>query len=249
MLIKAAPIGASWQANGVSRADYRATLAKRRADVATMFDGVARRYDLTNEVLSLGQSGRWRPHVVDAIDPKPGEIILDLAAGTGTSSRPIADRGATVVPTDLSLGMLHVGKERQPDLPFIAGDALQLPFADDSFDAVTISFGIRNVEDTDAALRELLRITKPGGRLVICEFSTPTFTPFRVVYLNYLMAALPTIARAASSNPSAYVYLAESIRAWPAQPELAAKMTQAGWSSVQWRNLSGGIVAVHRGWA
>ncbi|MGJ3507750.1 demethylmenaquinone methyltransferase [Enemella sp. A6] len=233
----------------MSRADYRATLAKRRNDVATMFDGVAQRYDLVNELLSFGQANRWRPKVVEAIDPKPGEVILDLAAGTGTSSRPIADLGATVVATDLSLGMLAVGKQRQPDLTFIAGDALRLPFADDAFDAVTISFGIRNFEDTEAALVELRRITRPGGRLVICEFSTPTWAPFRTVYQNYLMAALPTVARAAASNPTAYVYLAESIRAWPNQEQLAAMLSDAGWRSVQWRNLSAGIVAVHRGWA
>lgn len=214
-----------------------------------MFDGVAPRYDLVNDLASLGQDRHWRRETVAAVAPRPGQLILDLAAGTGTSSRPFADAGARVVPTDLSLGMLQVGKERQADLPFVNADALALPFADRTFDAVTISFGLRNVEDTPAALAELHRVTRPGGRIVICEFSTPTWAPFRSVYRNYLMAALPKIAGFASSNPSAYEYLAESILAWPAQRELADLLHQAGWRAVGWKNLSGGIVALHRGHA
>jgi demethylmenaquinone methyltransferase/2-methoxy-6-polyprenyl-1,4-benzoquinol methylase len=171
---------------------------------------------------------------------------LDLAAGTGTSSEPFAAAGATVVPTDLSIGMLQVGKQRRPSLSFVAADALQLPYADASFDAVTISFGLRNVENTATALREMLRVTRPGGALVICEFSTPTWPPFRTVYANYLVAAIPRLASVVSSNPSAYEYLAESIQAWPDQPTLAAAIGEAGWRSVEWCNLSGGIVALHR---
>lgn len=231
------------------RSDYRATLAKRRHDVATMFDGVAHRYDLTNDVMSLGQVHLWRRATVAAVDPGPGELVLDLAAGTGTSSRSFADRGATVVATDLSLGMLQVGKERQPDLSFIAGDALRLPYADGAFDAVTASYGLRNMEDTLGALAELRRITKPGGRMVIAEFSTPTWAPFATAYKEYLMEAIPRFGRFVSSNPSAYTYLAESIQTWPTQSELAALMEQAGWADIQWRNLSGGIVAIHRAWA
>ena len=211
-----------------------------------MFDDVARRYDLTNDVLSIGQDRRWRKVVVDAVDPRPGEKVLDLAAGTGTSSQPFADRGATVVPCDFSIGMLTVGKQAKPHLAFTAGDGTRLPFADDTFDAVTISFGLRNIVDPDAGLRELLRVTKPGGRLVVCEFSHPTWAPFRTVYIEYLMRALPPIARAVSSSPDAYVYLAESIRAWPDQSALAARIAQAGWQRPAWRNLSGGIVALHR---
>ena len=211
-----------------------------------MFDAVARRYDITNDVLSLGQDRRWRREVLAAVDPRPGERLLDLAAGTGTSSRPFHERGATVVPCDFSVGMLQVGKRAQPQLPFTAGDGTRLPFADAAFDAVTISFGLRNVVDPDAGLRELFRVTRPGGRIVVCEFSSPTWDPFRVLYLEYLMRALPPIARAVSSSPDAYVYLAESIRAWPDQAGLAARIAQAGWSDVEWRNLSGGIVALHR---
>ena len=211
-----------------------------------MFDAVARRYDVTNDVLSLGQDRRWRRDVINAVDARPGQLVLDLAAGTGTSSEPFAERGATVVPCDFSIGMLRVGKQARPHLPFTAGDGTQLPFADETFDAVTISFGLRNIVDPVAGLREMLRVTRPGGRLVVCEFSHPTYGPLRTVYLEYLMKALPAIARGVSSSPDAYVYLAESIRAWPDQPGLAAMLADAGWSSPEWRNLSGGIVALHR---
>ena len=227
----------------------RADLEKTPQQVASMFDEVAARYDLTNDVLSLGQDRRWRRLVVDAVGAGPGELVLDLAAGTGTSTAAFAERGASVVACDFSLGMLQVGRRRRPAMPFVAGDALRLPFADDSFDAVSISFGLRNVNDVDLALAELHRVTKPGGRLVVCEFSHPTWAPFRTVYVEYLMRALPAVARAVSSNPDAYVYLAESIRAWPDQPALAVRLQKAGWSSVAWRNLSGGIVALHRGTA
>ena len=224
----------------------RATLAKRRADVAAMFDGVAARYDLVNDLLTGGLDRGWRRAVVAAVTPEPGQRILDLAAGTGTSSKPFADAGALVVAADLSLGMLQVGAERQPQLTVVNADALALPFADAAFDAVTISFGLRNVEDTDAALAELRRVTRPGGRIVICEFSTPTFAPLRWLYANVALRALPLIARLSASNPIAYEYLAESILAWPAQRPLADKLAAAGWRDVSWKNLTGGIVALHR---
>ena len=224
----------------------RAKLDKAPHEVAAMFDDVAKKYDRTNDVLSAGQDRRWRAAVVRAIDPQPGQRILDLAAGTGTSSRPFADAGATVVACDFSQGMLRVGRERQPTVSFVAGDALALPYADDAFDAATISFGLRNVSDPLAALGEMLRVVRPGGRLVVCEFSHPTWAPVRTAYLEYLMKALPAIASHVSSNPDAYVYLAESIRAWPDQQELASIIGDAGWTRVGWRNLSGGIVALHR---
>ncbi|MGK5447037.1 demethylmenaquinone methyltransferase [Streptomyces radiopugnans] len=227
----------------------RASLDKQPNEVAAMFDKVAARYDITNDVLSLGQARLWRREVARAVDARPGERVLDLAAGTGTSSVPFATAGAYTVPCDFSLGMLREGKKREPWMPFTAGDATRLPFADDAFDAVTISFGLRNVHDTDAALREMLRVTRPGGRVVICEFSQPTRAPLRTVYTEYLMRALPPVARAVSSNPDAYVYLAESIRAWPDQPGLARRLQDAGWEKVAWRDLTGGIVALHRGFA
>lgn len=225
----------------------RAQLDKQPHEVAAMFDAVAGRYDLTNDVLSLGQDRRWRRRTVAAVDPRPGETVLDLAAGTGTSSAPFADAGARVVACDFSLGMLAAGRARRPDLAFVAGDALRLPFADASFDAVTVSFGLRNVADTQGALAELRRVTRPGGRLVICEFSTPTWAPWRTVYAEYLMRALPAVAGAVSSDPESYEYLAESIRTWPDQVALGRLMRRAGWRDVAYRNLSGGIVALHRG--
>lgn len=225
----------------------RASLDKQPHEVAAMFDDVAAKYDLTNDVLSLGQTRVWRRAVARAVDARPGDRVLDLGAGTGTSSLPFAAAGAQVVPCDFSLGMLAEGKRRHPQLPLTAGDATRLPFADDSFDAVTISFALRNVQDTGAALREMLRVTRPGGRVVICEFSSPVWGPFRTLYTEYLMRALPPVATAVSSNPDAYVYLAESIRAWPDQPALAARLQAAGWGRVAWRNLTGGVVALHRG--
>jgi demethylmenaquinone methyltransferase/2-methoxy-6-polyprenyl-1,4-benzoquinol methylase len=142
--------------------------------------------------------------------------------------------------------MLTVGKRRRPDIDFVAGDATNLPFADNSFDASTISFGLRNVNEPRRALEEMLRVTKPGGRLVIAEFSQPVVALWRNLYTEYLMRALPAIAGKVSSNPEAYVYLAESIRAWPNQDELAAWISESGWGQVAYRNLNGGIVAVHR---
>ncbi|MCQ1999583.1 demethylmenaquinone methyltransferase [Arthrobacter sp. zg-Y108] len=211
-----------------------------------MFDDVAPKYDVVNDVLSLGQTRRWRRIVVDAVGAVPGQRVLDLAAGTGTSSEPYADAGIDVVACDFSLGMLKVGKRRRPDIDFVAGDATNLPFEDNSFDASTISFGLRNVNEPKKALAEMLRVTKPGGRLVIAEFSSPVVPVWRTMYTEYLMRALPSIARKVASNPDAYVYLAESIRAWPNQDGLAAWIAETGWEDVAYRNLTGGIVAVHR---
>lgn len=212
--------------------------------MARMFDRVARRYDVTNTLLSAGQDKLWRMATRKALAPTRGERILDLAAGTGVSTAELARDGAWCLAADFSLGMLRSGLHR--NLPMVAADALHLPFADASFDAVSISFGLRNVVDPDAGLAELARVTRPGGRLVVCEFSTPSWEPFASVYHNYLMRALPEIARRVSSNPDAYVYLAESIRAWPDQRALAQRVGAAGWTDVAWRDLTGGIVALHR---
>ena len=224
----------------------RADLDKQPHEIAAMFDGVASRYDRTNTVLSFGQDRLWRRATRRALDLRPGELVLDLAAGTGVSTEELGRSGAYPVGVDISLGMLRAGRAARPGVTLLAGDALALPFRDGVFDAATISFGLRNVHDTDAALAELARVTRPGGRLVICEFSHPTFAPFRKVYLGYLMRALPAVARRGASNPAAYVYLAESIRAWPDQAGLARRLAANGWTRVAWRNLSGGVVALHR---
>ncbi len=211
-----------------------------------MFDGVARRYDVTNTVLSMGQDRYWRKATRSALAIGTGQKVLDLAAGTAVSTVELRKSGAWCVAADFSVGMLAAGAAR--NVPKVAADATRLPFGDDVFDAVTISFGLRNVVDPQTALREMARVTRPGGRLVVCEFSTPTNALFATAYKEYLMRALPRVARTVSSNPDAYVYLAESIRAWPHQASLAQQISRAGWAAVRWRNLTGGIVALHAGY-
>ncbi|WP_117209656.1 demethylmenaquinone methyltransferase [Allorhizocola rhizosphaerae] len=224
----------------------RADLDKEPNEIAAMFDGVAEKYDLTNTVLSFGQDRSWRKSTRAALKPQPGERVLDLGAGTGVSTQELARSGASVIGVDISLGMLAVGRRTRPSVHLVAGDALALPFADNTFDAVTTAFVLRNVANTPAALRELARVTKPGGRMVICEFSHPTNALFRTAYLQYLMRSLPAVAKRVSSNPEAYVYLAESIRSWPDQRQLSTIIGENGWTKVGWRNLTGGIVALHR---
>ena len=225
----------------------RATLDKQPAEVAAMFDGVARRYDVTNTVLSLGLDRRWRRRARQCLEQVRGQRVLDLAAGTGVSTAELERSGAWAVGCDFSLGMLRAGRTNRSrrHLPLVAGDATQLPFSDGAFDAVTISFGLRNIVDVPAALREMARVTRPGGRLVVCEFSRPVWPVLRMLYLNYLMRFLPWLARRVASNPEAYVYLAESIRAWPAQQELARSIAECGWTNVRFRNLTFGVVALH----
>jgi demethylmenaquinone methyltransferase/2-methoxy-6-polyprenyl-1,4-benzoquinol methylase len=228
----------------------RAQLDKRPADIAAMFDRTADRYDLVNDLLSLGQDRLWRRAVARAVGARPGQRVLDVAAGTGTSALAFAAAGATCVACDFSLGMLRVGVRRQR-LPagrgvrFVAGDALALPLRDATFDAVTVSFGLRNVAEPVAALSEMRRVSRPGGHLVVCEFSHLPARPADRLYQRYLERVLPAVARLMSSNPDAYGYLAESIKDWPGQAELAGWLRAAGWSEVRWRNLSFGIVALH----
>jgi demethylmenaquinone methyltransferase/2-methoxy-6-polyprenyl-1,4-benzoquinol methylase len=238
----------------------RARLDKRPADVASMFDAVAERYDLLNDVLSLGQDRYWRSAVARLVAARHDSLVLDIAAGTGTSSRAVTKSGARCVACDFSEGMLRVGARRlarghPPGRPsgaagqvgFVAGDAQVLPFASATFDVVTISFGLRNMADPDTALTEMLRVTKPGGRLVICEFSHLPGQALDAAYQRYLASVLPAVASRLSPSPGAYAYLAESIRDWPAQEELAGMIRAAGWSLVRWRNLTGGVVALHVG--
>ena len=212
-----------------------------------MFDRVAPRYDLANTVFSLGQDRAWRQAAARATRLAAGEVAADVACGTGALTRELAALapGATVVGLDFSLEMLRrAGHGR-----FAAGDAIQLPLADASVDGVTIAFGLRNLPEPGQGLLEFRRVLRPGGRLVVCEFSTPVVPVLRGVYRRYLTRLMPVAARRLTSDPEAYQYLARSIGAWPDQPGLARWMQQAGFAEVAWRDLTGGIVALHRGMA
>lgn len=228
----------------------RADLTKNPADVSTMFDGVAGRYDLLNTVLAFGQDRGWRSAMVEALDLSKGSgaRVLDVAAGTGTSSAAIARAGHRVLASDFSAGMMAEGRKRQPHIPFVGADATNLPFTSDSFDAAVISFGLRNVVEPRKALSEMARVVKPGGTVVVCEFSTPDNRAFRHVYSRYIMGMLPHVASQVSANGAAYSYLAESILAWPDQEGLREWFLELGLERAQYRNLSGGIVALHRGY-
>jgi demethylmenaquinone methyltransferase/2-methoxy-6-polyprenyl-1,4-benzoquinol methylase len=222
----------------------RAGLDKNRRDVAEMFDGVAKGYDRTNSVMTLGFDRRWRWLTRRVLEAGPDERVLDLAAGTAVSTAEYAKSGALCIAADFSLGMLRSGAHR--DVPKVAADAFHLPFATDSFDAVTVSFGLRNMDDTVAALREMCRVVRPGGRLVICEVSQPPFRPIRWLHHNIVLRLLPRITRPFSSNRDAYAYLAESMHEWHDQRALAVLIAEAGWDEVEWLNLTFGVVALHR---
>src|ERR1044072_2560941 len=183
----------------------RAGLDKNPRDVAEMFDGVADGYDRTNSVMTLGFDRRWGWLTRRALEAAPGERILDLAAGTAVSTVEYARSGAWCVAAVFSLGMLHGGAQR--DVPKVAADAFHLPFANDSFDAVTVTFGLRNMDDTVAALREMCRVVRPGGRLVICEVTQPAFRPIRWLHHHVVLRLLPRITAPFSSNKDAYAYL------------------------------------------
>jgi demethylmenaquinone methyltransferase/2-methoxy-6-polyprenyl-1,4-benzoquinol methylase len=225
----------------------KANLDKKPAEVAAMFDQVAPTYDRTNDLLSLGQSRLWRSKVAKAVDSKSGQVILDLAAGTGSSSVAFVKPGVKVIATDFSEGMLAEGRKRHPALDFQFADATKLPFNDESIHAVTISFGLRNVVDVDVALSEMFRVLKPGGRVVICEFSKVTLPVFKQFYNLYLTKLLPKVSGLFSKTPEAYSYLAESIVAWPDQAGLAVSLLDAGFENVSFRNLNFGVVAIHTG--
>jgi demethylmenaquinone methyltransferase/2-methoxy-6-polyprenyl-1,4-benzoquinol methylase len=220
---------------------------KQPEQVAGMFDTVSTNYDLTNAILSAGNATLWRYAVVKAIDPQPGERILDIACGTGTSSAALLRSGAEVVGLDFSPGMLEQARRKHRKVDFVEGDAMKLPFGDNEFDAVTISFGLRNVAEPRIALDEMYRVLKPGGRLVICEFSRPPAALLRAGYFTYLKYVMPTVAAVTGSNPEAYRYLEESIRDWPDQVTLSQWIRAAGFTRVAYRNLTSGVVAMHRG--
>lgn len=221
----------------------RANLDKQPHEVAEMFDDVAKGYDRANSVMTFGFDRRWRTMTARVLDARSGERVLDLAAGTGVSTVEYGRSGAWCVAADFSIGMLRRGAHR--DVPMVGADAMNLPFADGSFDAVTVSFGLRNVHDARVAMREAYRVVRPGGRLVICECSTPPFAPIRLLYHKVLLRLLTQLAKRVASNRDAYTYLAESIRSWPDQRELAQLLADVGWREVAWLNLTFGVVALH----
>ncbi len=224
----------------------RAGLEKNPGEIAAMFNDVARRYDFMNTLLTGGLVKTWRKSAVRALEIVPGEKILDVAAGTGTSAAAYAAAGAQVVACDIAREMIARGRRRYPGIEFRTADAMNLPFADESFDAVTISYGIRNIPDPKKALGEMLRVTKPGGRLVVCEFSKPVNPLFARLYALFLRRLMPRLSALFSSDAPAYDYLAESIACWYGQREFGSLIREAGWSDVYCKNLTNGIVALHR---
>ena len=224
----------------------KADLNKAPGDVSAMFDQVAKNYDRTNDLLSFYQSRLWRRAVRKAVNPLSGQRILDVAAGTGTSSKALLVPGGEVVAADFSKGMIEQGKKQHPELTFVYADAMKLPFQAAEFDAVTISFGLRNVQKYQTALQEFHRVLKPGGKLIVCEFSKVS-RPLGLIYKFYLRFVLPILARIFSSNPEAYTYLSQSIEAWPSQKELEQNIREAGFKNVSYKNLSFGVVALHIG--
>ena len=225
----------------------KADLSKKPQQVAEMFDGVAKSYDKANDLLSFGSARIWRRKVAKLVNSQPGQIILDLAAGTGSSSAVFLREGVRVVAADFSRGMLEEGRKRHRDIEFVFADASALPFADKEFDTVTISFGIRNVEKTELALGEMFRVLKPGGKLVVCEFSRIPNRFLHSLYRFYLRKILPGLSALVSKTPEAYSYLAESIDVWPSQQELLKIIESAGFESVGYINQTFGIVAIHSG--
>lgn len=223
---------------------------KHPDSVAGMFDMVSPRYDILNTILSAGLAGKWRQFTTKAVKPKSGQRILDVAAGTGTSSVSLAQYGAYVTAVDFSAGMLEQAKKRwgnHAHIEFMCADAMNLPFEDACFDAVTISFGLRNVCDPKVALAEFARVVKPGGRIVVCEFSTPEHWLIGSVYRVYLQQIMPRMSKLFTGASDAYRYLASSIDQWPSPQQLSLWMTQVGLQQVRYSRRTFGIVAVHKG--
>lgn len=232
------------------------SVADKQRRVGAVFSSVAQRYDLMNDLMSFGVHRLWKRFVVALAAVQPGERVLDLAGGTGDLAREFHRRagaqGLTLL-ADINAEMLEQGRARLADhgavgLPLVQANAEKLPFADASFDCITIGFGLRNVTDKDAALRSMQRTLKPGGRLLVLEFSKPLFEPLAKVYDQYSFKLLPLMGRLVAKDADSYRYLAESIRMHPDQAKLQAMMEQAGLGRVQVYNLTGGIVAVHRGY-
>lgn len=229
--------------------------AEKAGMVRAVFDSVAPKYDLMNDLMSLGIHRVWKDIFVTALAPRPNERLLDLAGGTGDISFGWLRRGGgPVLLTDINNAMLSVGRDRATErglldrISFAVADAEKLPLPDGCVDRVSIAFGLRNCTDKDAVLREARRVLKPGGRFLCLEFSNVNIWPLRKLYDTWSFQVLPRLGQVIAGDRDSYQYLAESIRTFPKQEVLAAMMTRAGFQRVSVRNLSGGIAAIHQGW-
>jgi len=214
--------------------------------VTQMFDSIAPRYEILTDVISLGQDMRWRRVATAALKVGPGDTVLDVAGGTGASASALARTGANVTAIDLSPGMVAQGRKDHPSVNFVVGDAEALPFDDRTFDAVTAFFGLRTMPEPQRVLAEMARVTKPGGRIVICELSTPVWPVLQFGHHVWMARVMPLIARF-SSDPASYTYLAESIIEWPGPTVIAQWLVDAGWHGVRFERLTGGIATLHWG--
>ncbi len=221
--------------------------------VRGIFSNIAGRYDDFNTLASMGIDRIWRRELVKACRLTPESRVLDLCAGTGDVAFAIATKGspAEIVVTDFTPEMLEIAEHKAASidtrtaLSFEWADAQDLPFEDESFDVATVAFGVRNLPERERNFAEVRRVLKPGGRYVILEFSRPPFAPWRGVYHVYLQHAIPTIGGLLTHDRESFVYLNDSIRAFPTQPQLAAELRDAGFSAITWKNMTGGIVALH----
>ncbi len=236
---------------------------QKNARVAAVFDSVADKYDLMNDVMSFGIHRLWKDWYVWQTDAQPGERVLDLASGTGDIAHRLAKRlcarqpggdiEGQLVASDINAAMLAVGQERLRNrgwlrnLEFVLANAEALPFADNSFDLITMAFGLRNVTNQQQALNEMRRVLKPGGRVLVLEFSQPVHRPFRKIYDWYSFQLLPRMGAVIADDRPSYQYLAESIRMHPKQEELKQMFSAAGLERCEYQNLSGGICAIHKG--
>jgi demethylmenaquinone methyltransferase/2-methoxy-6-polyprenyl-1,4-benzoquinol methylase len=213
-----------------------------------MFDRIARVYDRMNSVMTAGMHHRWRERAVDLARVGPGSVALDVATGTGDLAIALRRRGADVVGMDFAEAMLEVAREKAPDVRFEQGNALELAYPDGRFDAVTVGFGARNFADLGRGLREMARVTRPGGRVVILEITTPQKPPLSWFFGVWFDRVVPALGRLAGESV-AYTYLPSSVRRFPGPRELAAELAEAGLSDVRWVLTAGGIIAIHAGTA
>jgi demethylmenaquinone methyltransferase/2-methoxy-6-polyprenyl-1,4-benzoquinol methylase len=225
--------------------------AQRAARVGELFATIARRYDLINDIQSFGLHRIWKRRVLHLARALPGERALDLCCGTGDLALGLAKQGAEVVGLDFSEAMLQVAREKSKaegtgaKVEFLCGDAQQIPFAENTFDILTIGYGLRNLADLDAGLRDMLRVAKPGGRFVALEFGKPGNSAWRAIYFGYLKFFLPIFGRIFCGNAAAYAYILESLKHYPSQQAVADRMRELGWQNVRVIHLIGGIMSIH----